>query len=492
MARFYHGAKREVLSKLQGLRLDLIGVGASIPDFRTMERRQPWKREFRALMAIGLPMGLTQMVQFSISTVDVLMIGQLGPEALAGASLGLVILYAVFLFGFGPAMAVSPMVSQALGANADDTAGVRRSVRMALWAIGIGVPALSIAFFFTQEIALALGQPPVPAALAEPYVLALAPGLPFMVAIMALRNFLAAIGRTRAPLLFIIATTALNAFLNWLLIYGNWGLPRLELVGAGIASSLSHFTGFLLLVGYIRIERTSRRFHLFKNFFRRSQSHLREVIQLSWPIGLTSIFEAMLFNACVFLMGRIGVDEMAAYQVALNVAALAFMTPFGISMAGAVRVGLAAGAGDRPGVRRAAAVSILSCVGAIMIVAVPVMIAPWVIAGLYLDAGDPANTTVLTLVASFLPIAAAFALFDATQVAANQALRGLKDVRVPTLLTAVSYWGIGFPISVWLGLHTPVGAVGVWWGLLAGLAAAAVLLGGRLLRLTRLRPVEAP
>ncbi|MEM7437363.1 MAG: MATE family efflux transporter [Myxococcota bacterium] len=430
-------------------------------------------------------MGLTQLVGFSISTVDILMIGRLGPEPLAGASLGLVIVYAVFLFGFGPAMAVSPMVSQALGADPDDTQGPRRSVRMALWTIGLGIPALSSVFLFAQEIALALGQPAIPAALAEPYVLALAPGLPFMVATMALRNFLAAIERTKVPLLVIIFVTGLNAFLNWLLIYGNLGFPRLGLIGAGIASSLSNITGFCILALYIQTERRSRRFHLFRGFFVQSATHLREVLQLSWPISVTSIFEAMLFNACVFLMGRLGVDEMAAYQVALNVAALAFMMPLGLSMAGAVRVGLMQGAGNRPGVRRAAAVSIFACIAAIMLVAIPVMVAPRFVAGLYLDTGDPSNAHVLSMVASFLPIAAAFALFDATQVAANQALRGLKDVRVPMVVTAISYWGIGFPVSAWLGLATPLGAIGVWWGLLAGLAAAALLLGARLLYLTR-------
>ncbi len=446
---------------------------------------RPWRREFASLMVIGLPMAATQLVQFSINTIDVLMIGRLGPEALAGASLGLVIFYAMFLFGFGPAMAVSPMVAQALGANPDDTDDVRRSVRMGLWTIGVGIPVLSLVFFFTEEIAMALGQPEGPAALAEPYVLALAPGLPFALGIMALRNFLAAIERTRAPLVFIILTTILNAFLNWLLIYGNWGMPRLELVGAGIASSISHATGFFMLVAYIKIEKASRRFELFKNFFNPCWTRLKEVAQLAWPIGLTMIFEAMLFNAAVLLMGRIGVNEMAAYQVALNVAALAFMAPLGLSMAGATRVGLKAGAGDAAGVRRAAVISILACIAAIMLAAVPMMFAPNAIAGLYLDAGDAGNTAVLALVAAFLPIAAAFALFDAIQVAANQALRGLKDVRIPMVMTFVSYWVIGFPVSAWLGLATPLGAVGVWYGLLASLAAAAVFLSARLYLLTR-------
>ena len=443
------------------------------------------RREFFALMTIGLPMGLTQLVQFAIAAVDILMIGRLGPEALAGASLGLVIFHAVFLFGFGPATAVSPLVSQSLGARPNDYEDVRNSVRMGLWTIGVVIPALSLVFVLAEEIALWLGQPAGPAALAEPYVLALAPGLPFAVAVIALRNFLAAIARTRAPLIFITLTTGLNAFLNWLLIYGNWGMPRLGLVGAGVASSLSHIAAFSLLVLYINHETVSRRFELFKHFLTPCWSRLYEVAQLSWPIGLTMIFEAMLFNAAVFLMGRIGVEEMAAYQVALNVAALAFMMPLGLSMAGAVRVGLMAGAGDRAGVRRAGAVAVLSCVGAIMVVAIPMMLVPQRIAGLYLEAGDPANAKVLALVAAFLPVAAAFALFDATQVAANQALRGLKDVRVPTVITAISYWAIGFPIAAGLGLATPLGAIGVWWGLLVALAAAAVLLGRRWLWLTR-------
>lgn len=453
----------------------------------------PWRREFLALMAIGVPMGLTQLVQFSINTVDILMIGRLGPEPLAAGALGLVMFYVLFVAGMGPAMAVSPLVSQSLGAvNARDglsreeaARDVRRSVRMGLWVVGIFAPVFSLIYLFAEEFALMTGQPPEVARLAEPYLLALVPGLPFALGVIVLRNFLAAIERARAPLVFIILTTLLNAFLNYLLIYGNWGFPRLDLVGAGIASSISHAVGFFALVIYINWERTARAFRLFERFFRPDWSRFREVVRLGWPISITIGFEAMLFNAAVFLMGRIGVNEMAAYQVALNVAAVAFMMPLGLSMAGSVRVGLMAGAQDRPGVRRAAAMAVACSVGAIMIVAVPVMIWPMDIAGFYLDADDPANAAVLALVAAFLPIAAAFALFDAIQVSAAQALRGLKDVRVPMILTGFSYWVVGFPVAAWLGLGTPLGAVGVWWGLLASLACAALLLGGRLHLITR-------
>jgi len=430
-------------------------------------------------------MAATQLIQFSVMTVDVLMIGRLGPEPLAASSLGLVIFFAAWLVGFGPAMAVSPLVSQALGANPDDVDDVRISVRMSLWAIGLLAPLVSIGFLFASDIARALGQPEDLARLAGPYVIALAPGWAFAMGVIILRNFLAAIGETRAPLVIVIGTTVMNAFLNWLLIYGNWGFPRLELVGAGVASSIVNAGGFVALVLFIRADRRAKRFRLFSDFLKPNWPRFREVARLGWPIGVTIAFEGMLFNACVFLMGRIGVNEVAAYQVALNVASIAFMGPLGLSMAGSVRVGLAAGAGDRRRVRRAAALTIALSIAAIMSVAIPVMAFPEFVAGLYLDRADPKNAEVVALVAKFLIIAAAFMLFDATQVASAQALRGLKDVRIPMIITGVAYWVVGFPTAAFLGLGTEIGAVGVWWGLLLSLFTAAALLAGRLHTLTR-------
>ncbi|MEM8988436.1 MAG: MATE family efflux transporter [Pseudomonadota bacterium] len=444
-----------------------------------------WRTEFFALMSIGAPMAFTQLIQFSINTVDVLMIGRLGPEPLAGAALGLVLYYVLFVAGMGPAMAVSPMVSQALGADADDTRDARRSVRMGLWVVGIGSLALSTIYLFAEQLALLLGQPASIAKLAEPYVLALAPGLPFALGVIILRNFLAAIDRTFVPLLLIILTTALNALLNYILIYGHWGAPRLELVGAGLASSLAHAAGFAFLALYIRYEKTARRFDLFTRFFKPDWPRIGEIVRLGWPIGVTIGFEAMLFNACLFLMGLIGVYEVAAYQVAVNFAALAFMMPLGLSMAGGVRVGLMAGAENAAGVRRAAVMSFVCCVTIIMVFAIPAMFAPQAIGNIYLDANDPDNEIVLGLVALFIPIAGAFAVFDAAQVSAAQALRGLKDVRIPMIITGVSYWAIGFPVAAGLGLMTPLGAVGVWYGLLLSLAAAALMLSLRLWWITR-------
>ncbi|MEL7486234.1 MAG: MATE family efflux transporter, partial [Pseudomonadota bacterium] len=344
---------------------------------------------------------------------------------------------------------------------------------------------LATFYLFAEAFMRLLGQPSALVELAGPYILALAPGWPFMLGVLVLRNFLAAIDRTRAPLIVIILTTLLNAFFNYLLIFGSWGFPRLELVGAGIASSLAHFIGFSLLALYVLKEREARRFELFTRIFQPDWERLREVARLGWPISVTIGFEALLFNACVFVMGRIGVNEVAAYHVALNVAAVAFMIPFGMSMAGATRVGLAQGAGDIAGVRRSAVASIIVCVAIITAFAIPIALSPQLVASLYLKTDDPANAAVIDFVSAFLPIAAAFMVFDAVQVASGQALRGLKDVNVPMILTGVSYWVIGFPLVVWLALFSPVGAVGVWWGLLTSLVAASILLGGRLWFLVR-------
>jgi MATE family multidrug resistance protein len=460
------------------------GPGASLRPLFGL-KLEPWRAELKSLLALGLPMALTQIVQFSIMTVDVLMIGRLGAEALAAAALGLVIYYFFFTFALGPAMALSPLISQTLGADARNHEDVRHSVRMGLWVAALLLPcALGLAFI-AEQAALALGQPSVLAARAAPYVMALAPGLPFVIGVAMLRNFLAAIERTRWPFIFMLTITLLNAFLNWLLIYGHWGFPQLELVGAGLASTFSQAAGFMMLVAYIKIDARAAEFRLFKDVLTPHWARFREILRLGWPIGVSIAFEALLFNACVFLMGRIGVDEVAAYQVALNVAALAFMAPLGLAMAGGVRVGLHKGAGDMSGVRRASVLTVAVSLTVMALFWVPTIISPAFVARLYLNADDPQNARVLALVASFIPMAAAFGLFDASQVAAVNCLRGLKDVRFPMILTGVSYWPIGFALAFFLGLRTDLGAVGVWWGLLAALFAAAVLLNARLFLLAR-------
>lgn len=439
-----------------------------------------WQGEFKALLWLGLPMGLAQLIQYSIYTVDTVMIGRLGPQELGAAALGTVIYFLFWMIGAGPVMAVSPLVSQALGADQNNTRDVRMSVRMSIWLIVFMTPFLFLFVLFAEPILVALGQPPALSLKASHYMMALIAGWPFALGIMALRNFLAAIDKTLIPLILIAASVLINAALNYILIFGAFGAPRLELVGAGIASSLSYALCFFMFVIYIKIDKDAKRFDMFENWWRLHWHRMKDVIQLGWPISVTTLFEGMLFNACVLLMGAIGGAELAAYQIALNVASLAFMMPFGLSMAGAVRVGLAKGAGNYPAIRRAGLVTIFASIILIMIFAIPIALFPDGVAALYLNIADEKNTAVIAIVGTFLPIAAAFMLFDATQVSSNQILRGLKDVQIPMVMTGISYWVIGFPIAFYFGLYTPVGAVGIWYGILAGLITASILLGARL------------
>jgi len=450
---------------------------------------QTFGGELKALLWLGLPMALAQFVQFSIYFIDTVMLGRIGKEALAAAGLGSVVYFLLWMIGSGPAMAVSPLVSQALGADQNDRRDARKTVRMALWSIVFLTPLVFFLLLFIEPL-IALVRPEV-AKPAAHYMMALAPGWPFALGVWVLRNFLAAIDKTRVPLILVIITVGINAGLNALLIFGLWGFPRLELVGAGIASSISYALCFLMFAVYCYWDSRAREFHIFENFFKPHWERLREVMRLGLPISVTTIFEGMLFNACVFLMAYIGTNEVAAYQVALNAAAMAFMLPFGFAMGGAVRVGLAAGAGDEAAIRRVGLATILIAIILIMMFAALITLAPEFVADLYLSASNENTAVVRTLVLSFLPVAAAFMFFDAIQVAANQLLRGLKDVTLPMWMTGISYWVIGFPVSWYLGLYTDLGAVGVWYGLLAGLFVVSILLGVRFYWLAWKNPKQA-
>lgn len=432
--------------------------------------------EIKAFMWLGIPLAFAQLVQFMVYTIDAIMIGRLGETQLAASSLGIVMFFIIWMLGSGAVFAVTPLVSQAIGANQNERHDVRITVRMSLWVVMFLIP-LAIAFAaIAYPISLMTGQDTEVSKLAAQYLWMLIPGFPFALGIMTLRNFLASIDKTWVPLALTALVVAFNALLNYLLIYGNFGFPRLELVGAGIASSLAYAFSFFIFGAYCYIDKDAKSFRVFKRVWRPHWSRFRKLVKLGWPMSVTTFFEGMLFNVCVFVVGIIGVAEQAAYHVGLNVAALCFMLPFGMSMAGSVRVGHAAGANNLPALKRASYVAFTVCMALMAVLALFVANNADMITGFYLSDTEAAART---LAASFLPIAAAFMLFDAAQVVANQLLRGMKDVNWPMLLTGISYWVVGFPIVIWLGLFTPLGAVGVWYGLMAGLAVAAITLGWR-------------
>ncbi len=461
---------------------DLTASKTTLPD--------SWGGEMRALLTLGIPMALAQLIHYSIYFFDTVMISRVGEKELAAAAIGSIIYFLLWMIGAGPTHAVTPLVSQALGRDKDDTRDSRRSVRMAIWVCFLILPLLAGLVFFVEPMLIALGQDPDVSARARDYIITLAPGLPFALAVMTLRNFLATIEKTIVPFILVSLGTVINVALNYVLIFGKFGAPEMGLIGAGIASSISYFLGFVFFVIYIHWDKRAKTFDLFKRFFKPDWERFREIIKLGWPISVTITFEGMLFATSGLIIGVIGVSELAAYQVGLNVASLAFMIPYGLSMAGAVRIGLARGANNRPAEWRASTTTITASVFAIGMFALPIWLIPELITDVYLDPEKPNQADVFRWVVIFLPMAAAFMLFDAAQVAANQLLRGLSDVKWPMLITGISYWGIGFPVAYVLALKTDIGAPGVWYGLMAGLVAAFIGLGTRLwLQLRRPSPL---
>jgi MATE family multidrug resistance protein len=277
-----------------------------------------------------------------------------------------------------------------------------------------------------------------------------------------------------------------NAAGDYTLIFGHFGLPRLGLIGAGIASACSYAFGFLAMVCVVRLIPDLAKFRIFRRFRRPHFKKLFEVFRLGMPIGLTMIFEAMLFNAATLIMGTFGTASVAAHQIALNVPSITFMVPLGIGMAATVRVGLAAGAGDGEALRRAGYSALLMAAGFMTLTGILLWLFPGEIASLYF-ADYARNADVITLAVVFLRVAAAFQIFDGLQVVGAMSLRGLKDAHMPMWIAGLSYWLGGFPVCLWLAFAWHMQGLGIWIGLASGLFFAAALMCGRFWFLARQR-----
>ena len=437
------------------------------------ELLKPWIDEARALLKLAGPLIVMQLALIGTLTADVIMVGALGKEALAATSVGAVMFYLAWLIGYGPVMAVSPVIAQILGAHPNDRARTRAATRMGLWAVAMISPPLMILLIWAKPLLLFLGQEPKIAAMAEPWVHAVAFGLPFALGFGVLRGLATAVDRQRAVLAISIGQVLVVILANYMLIYGNWGAPALGVLGSGIASALGYAFAFFALLGVVVFTPAFRKYRVLHRLWRPDWNRLREIFRLGAPMGMSMIFEAMLFNAATLIMGTFGAASVAAHQIALNVGSVTFMVPLGISLAATVRVGLAAGARNADGVRRAGWTAIAFGAGFMLLCAIMIATMPRTLVGLYIPTSDPTNADVVELAVSFLYVAALFQLFDALQVTGQLSLRGLKDATVPMWIAGLSYWLVGFTLAWVLGKWAGMQGFGVWIGLAAGLAAAA-------------------
>jgi len=427
--------------------------------------------ELAETLKLAVPIALTQLGQIAMMTTDIAMIGRLGAEAVAAASLAHTVLFVSFTFGMGLVSAVAPLAAQAFGARKPHL--IRRSLRVGLWAaLLISLPLMALRFW-AEQVLLMLGQAPMTAHLAQEYLAGLVwtilPALWFL----AIRGFMSAINRPEPILWITLAAIPANALMVYLLLYGAFGLPKLGLFGAGLATSIVNFGTLLAALWFVARRRPFRKFHALGHLWRIDWGLMRQLVVIGAPISFSFLLEYGMFGAAGLLMGVISTTALAAHQIALQVAAILFMVPFGISIAATVRVGHAIGRRDADGVLRAGMVATWLGIAIGAALTLVVMLSRFEIAAIFL--GESTDATA-ELSATLLLVGSTFFVADGIQTIAAGSLRGMNDTRVPLVFATISYWLVSFPSAWWLAFHTPFGAVGVWIGLSVGTAVYATLL----------------
>ena len=445
---------------------------------------QSRRRHAAETLRLAGPLAVAQLAGMAMGVTDTVLLGTLGGDALAAGGLATMLFITVTIMLQGMLTAVSILVSQERGAGRDDLVPAPYWAGLAM-ALLLCAPAFLV-FSLAEPLLLLAGQPPALAQGAAAFMDVLrwaAPGA--MVGIGMMRAFLPAIGQGAAMLWVALGATGINAALCWGLIHGAWGLPALGMRGPALATVFVETGMGLVLMGWLHLRPGLRRFVAWR---RPGVALLRRMAALGIPVTGTFAVETCLFLAIGLLVGRLGAAPLAAHQIALSITSVSFMVPLAVAQAANVRVGNRVGAGDLAGARRAGLVAIGLAAVAEALAAAVLVVAPGTLAGLYIDPALPANAEAFATAISLMAIAAVFQVTDGMQSAAAGALRGLGDTRVPFLLAAAGYWGVGFPAAWWLTARAGAGAAGAWWGLAGGLMLVAALLTWRFLRRSRTMP----
>ena len=442
----------------------------------------PVRLETRKLLELALPVVGSTVGTMLMGVVDTAMVGRVGREALAGASLGGVWIFGTFLLFQGVLQGMDPLVAQAHGAGDGRRCGL--ALQRGVIAAGLLSLPLAALWAFAGDFLAFTGQEPALVAEAHRYVAVQIPSVPFLLLFVAVRQYLQGRELMRPALWVVAIANVFNALFNWALIFGHLGMPALGLYGAGIATALTRVLmciALLAMVWGFGLHRGAWTPWSRSSFERRA---LARIFAIGVPIAAQVAFEVWAFSGSTLISGRLGATAIGAHTVTLNLAAFAFMFPLGIAQGSATRVGNLLGAGRRDDAQRAAWISLAMGAGVMAVFAVSfIALRPW-LPRIYTT--DPA---VIALSASILPIAAAFAVFDGTQVVACGVLRGMGDTRPAARYNLLGYWILGLPLGGWFALRGGAGVAGVWWGLALGLAVVAVLL---LLRVSRRGPATLP
>lgn len=446
----------------------------------------PYTREFRYNLTLAFPVILGMLGHTFVGFIDNIMVGQLGTAELAAVSLGNSFIFIAMSLGIGFSTAITPLVAEASGAG--DVEGGKSALKHGLLLCTVLGIALFVLLLFAPPLMHLMKQPQEVIALAIPYMNVVAFSLIPLGMFQAFKQFSDGLSETRYPMYAILLANVVNVVINYLLIFGNWGFPRLGIVGAAIGTLASRVVMFLFLTWVLHRKKSLKPYLVQMRFTVLDNRMIKKLTHLGIPSALQMLFEVAVFTAAIWLSGVLGKNSQAANQIALNLASMTFMVAMGLSVAATVRVGNQKGLQNFPELKRIAMSVFLLTLLIELVFAIVFLLFRHYLPTLYLDENSLIHqqdiTEVLHVSAQLLLVAAFFQISDGLQVVALGALRGLQDVKIPTLITFFAYWVVGFPVSFYVGLETEYKSMGIWLGLLAGLTTAAILLYLRFVFLT--------
>jgi MATE family multidrug resistance protein len=432
--------------------------------------RVPTRLEIRDVARLAAPIVVVHIGMMMMGVVDAAIVGRYSGEGLAAVALGNVYFNSVVTLGHGTLMALDPLISQSVGAK--DQPAIARSIQRGLVLCLVLSLPLALLLLPGERLLGPLNQPETVVPVAAGYARACALGVLPYLGFVALRQTVQAFTLVRPVVIAVVVGNLANVVLDWALVFGKLGFPEMGAVGSGWATTICRWLMALLLLWGCR--------HALVPYLRRWSREdlaigpLWRMVRIGFPIGLQLWIEFMAFSVALLFVGMLGVDQLAGHQIALMLAALTYMVPLGISAAAAVLVGHAVGRGDPEAARREASAALACGVGFMATTAIILIsCAPWLARVFTPDPG------IIAAAITLIPIAGVFQVVDGIQGVSSGILRGAGDTRIPMLSNLAGYAIVGLPIGAWLCFSQGWGAPGIWWGLCAGLAAVAVLLGWR-------------
>jgi len=437
-----------------------------------------YTKEFHYNLKLAFPVILGMLGHMFVSFADNVMVGQLGAAELAAVSLGNSFFFIAMSLGIGFASAITPIVAEA--DSAKNPVGVKNALKHGLILCGLLSGILYSLMLLAKPVMRNMDQPLEVVDLAIPYLDIIAISIIPLVIFEALKRFSDGLSNTKHPMYATILANIINVVINYLLIFGSFGFPKLGIIGAGVGTLISR----VIMVIFLWIIFTkNKRFKLYVTEIKFKITNIKifkKITDIGLPSAFQMLFEVGIFTAAIWMSGVLGKNYQAANQIAFNLSAMTFMVGIGLGVAATIRVGNQKGLFDFVALRKIAfSIFLLTVLIEIIFALMFFILKDW-LPTLYLDTENISKTIengeVILIASKLLLIVALFQIFDGLQVVILGALRGLQDVKIPTLITFIAYWLIGFPICFYLGLYTPLKSIGIWIGLLISLAVSSILL----------------